>query len=72
MPNGKTEGPSRAQKLVLAVLEKPRPYPPTIREIAAEIGCTPSNIHAHLTALRKKGMVEWEERKPRTLRVAGK
>lgn len=45
-------------------------YPPSARDLAANLGiASPSTIHGHLVRLRKKGYVDWEESKPRTLRV---
>jgi SOS-response transcriptional repressor LexA len=64
-----TDGLTPTQQSVLDVLNGPRPYPPTVRELAAILDCSTSNAYAHLLMLRRKGMVEWEPGKPRTLRV---
>ncbi|MEK8128631.1 transcriptional regulator [Paenibacillus filicis] len=45
-------------------------YPPTFREVADLVGLqSSSTIHGHLERLKKKGLLDWEESKPRTLRI---
>jgi DNA-binding IclR family transcriptional regulator len=42
---------------------------PTVRELAAQLGFSPSAAHRYLERLREEGKVEWEPGKYRTLRV---
>lgn len=45
-------------------------YAPTNRELCKLAGLnSPATIHGRLAALRRKGIVEWEESKPRTLKL---
>ena len=44
-------------------------YPPSVAEVASEIGTTTNGAYDHLRALRKAGKVDWEARKARTLRI---
>lgn len=45
-----------------------RGYPPTIRELAADLGMSATNgVAQTLHALRRKGWVHWEPRHSRTL-----
>lgn len=45
-------------------------YPPTTREISQIVGHkSTSTTHGYLERLRKSGYVDWEEAKPRTLRI---
>ena len=44
-------------------------YPPTDEEIANHIGTVRSVIQVHRVAMRKSGLITWEPRKARTLRV---
>ncbi len=45
-------------------------YPPTVREIGAEMGLTsPASVHAHLLALEKKGYIRRDSSKQRALEV---
>lgn len=43
-------------------------YPPTVREIAAEVGCAPVRAHAHLQALHAAGLIRLDG-KPRAIAV---
>lgn len=43
--------------------------PPTVREIAAEIGRSVSTTHKTLIKLREKGYITWEDSKCRTIRL---
>ena len=63
---------SRRQQEVLDALAELRThhdYPPTVREIADELGIQVSTAHAHLLQLRRHGLVEWRPGRPRTLRI---
>lgn len=45
-------------------------YPPTVREIGAQMGLTsPASVHAHLLALEKKGYIRRDSSKQRALEV---
>ena len=44
-------------------------YPPTVREIAADLGHNPSDIQQKLWRLRRDGVVTWDEGRTRTVRV---
>ena len=45
-------------------------YPPTTRELAERVGIKgPNALNDHLWALRRKGYVEWQDGKARTLRI---
>ncbi len=45
-------------------------YPPTIREIATELGIkSSSTVHEHLSNMRKKGYINFIDTLPRTLSI---
>ncbi|CAM3889693.1 HTH domain-containing protein [Cohnella lubricantis] len=45
-------------------------YSPSVRELAAILNIqSPSTVHAHLQSLKRKGMIDWEPDRPRTLRI---
>ena len=45
-------------------------YPPSVREMAAAVGlCSPSTVHAHLSALEAHGLIKRDKTKPRALEV---
>ncbi len=44
-------------------------YPPTLDEIAAEMGITKGTLQYHMTALRKKGAVSWNTGAARSVRI---
>ena len=45
-------------------------YAPSIREICEALGLrSTSTVHYHLTALAKKGLIQWEEGKNRAIKV---
>lgn len=44
-------------------------YSPSIRDIAQSLDRDVNVIHRRLLALRKSGLVEWQDGKSRTLRV---
>ncbi len=46
-----------------------RGYPPTIREIAEELGCAPATALARLRALQSKGRIERDPTRPRAIRI---
>jgi len=44
-------------------------YPPTLDEIAAEMGITKGTLQYHMTALRKKNAITWNPGSARSVRV---
>src|SRR5262245_65592581 len=48
---------------------KAKRHPPTIRELAAETGVSPTTVVYHLQNLQKWGYVDWNPHLPRTLRA---
>jgi repressor LexA len=44
-------------------------YPPTIREIAEHFKMSVKGAHDHITALKRKGQIKHEEKRPRTLEL---
>jgi len=66
------QGLTKRQKLVLDFIQKcidTRGYPPTLREIGAQMGIHSTNgVNDHLHALQKKGFLKREEMKSRALR----
>ena len=62
----------RTEQILEAIdeLTKEKGFPPSIREISERVGLkSSSTTKGHLDRLRKKGFVEWEEGKPRTLHL---
>jgi repressor LexA len=48
-------------------------YPPTVREIGAEVGlASPSTVHAHLAKLEQAGYLRRDPTKPRALELVGR
>jgi repressor LexA len=48
-------------------------YPPTVREIGAEVGlASPSTVHAHLANLERAGLLKRDPTKPRALELVGR
>jgi repressor LexA len=48
-------------------------YPPTVREIGAEVGlASPSTVHAHLANLERAGLLRRDPTKPRALELLGR
>ena len=48
-------------------------YPPTVREIGAEVGlASPSTVHVHLAKLEQAGYVRRDPSKPRALELVGR
>ncbi|WP_342538316.1 winged helix-turn-helix transcriptional regulator [Sporosarcina sp. FSL K6-1540] len=45
-------------------------YSPTIREIAVAVGLkSPSTVHGHLDRMRDKGIIDFVDSLPRTIRI---
>ena len=60
------------QKEILSFIAeyiKNRSFPPTIREVAEYFSISVKGAHDHVTALRKKGQLKQEEKRPRTLEL---
>ncbi len=63
---------TRQKEIVNAIVAyvEERNYPPTTREIGELVNLKSSGtVHGHLNKLRRKGYLDWEEGKPRTLKV---
>lgn len=62
----------RQQQVLNAIASyiKEKGYPPTVRELAQELGFkSTSTLHAHLQRLEKKGYISKEKGKPRTITI---
>jgi len=62
----------RTEQILNAIdeLTKEKGFPPSVREIGEWVGLkSSSTTKGHLDRLRKKGLVDWEEGKPRTLHL---
>ena len=61
------------QRAILEFIERQtseRGYPPSVREIGAEVGLTsPSTVHSHLNTLQKLGYLRRDPSKPRAIEV---
>lgn len=61
------------QQAILTYIEqqmRDRGYPPSVREIGAEVGLTsPSSVHSHLATLQRHGYLMRDPSKPRALKV---
>ncbi|MEK5503261.1 MULTISPECIES: LexA family protein [Bacillus] len=65
----------RTEQILEAIdkLTKEKGFPPTVREIGDRVGLkSSSTTKGHLDRLRAKGLVDWEEGKPRTLHILRK
>ena len=64
--------PTDRQREILAWLSRyiaERGYSPTVREIGDHYGFTTNGVSCHLRALRRKGLIEWQQSRSRTLRL---
>jgi repressor LexA len=65
---------SERQRAILEFIEnqmRERGFPPSVREIGAEVGLTsPSSVHAHLATLQRYGYLERDPSKPRAIKVS--
>jgi repressor LexA len=61
------------QRAILEFIERNlrgRGYPPSVREIGAEVGLTsPSTVHSHLATLQRLGYLQRDPSKPRAIEV---
>ncbi|MGH1490438.1 MAG: transcriptional repressor LexA [Acidimicrobiales bacterium] len=64
---------TKRQHSILEYIEQEmrgRGYPPSVREIGAEVGLTsPSSVHSHLATLQRHGYLMRDPSKPRALKV---
>ncbi len=64
---------TKRQHAILEFIEQQmrgRGYPPSVREIGAEVGLTsPSSVHSHLATLQRHGYLMRDPSKPRALKV---
>jgi repressor LexA len=64
---------TQRQRDILEVIERSvreRGYPPSVREIGAEVGLTsPSTVHTHLATLQRLGYLRRDPTKPRAIEV---
>ncbi len=64
---------TKRQHSILEYIEREmrsRGYPPSVREIGAEVGLTsPSSVHSHLATLQREGYLMRDPAKPRALKV---
>lgn len=62
------------QRAILEFIEssmRENGYPPSVREIGAEVGLTsPSTVHSHLDTLQRFGFLVRDPSKPRTIKVS--
>jgi repressor LexA len=62
------------QRSILEFIEsqmRERGFPPSVREIGAEVGLTsPSSVHAHLATLQRCGYLQRDPSKPRAITVS--
>lgn len=59
----------RILQYLLETIEE-RGYPPSVREIADNVGlASPSTVHAHLEALERKGYLSKDPTKPRAIEI---
>lgn len=64
---------SKRQQMILDVVQKSvetKGYPPSVREIAAQVGlASPSTVKHHLDALEERGLIRRQARHPRALDI---
>jgi repressor LexA len=64
---------TKRQQSILEYIEREmrsRGFPPSVREIGAEVGLTsPSSVHSHLATLQREGYLMRDPAKPRALKV---
>jgi SOS-response transcriptional repressor LexA len=64
-----------SERIVEAIIDLTNEYgyPPTIREISQRVGLSSSSTtKSHIDRLKRKGIVDYEPTKPRTIRVLKK
>ena len=56
--------------IIINLFIKHKGYSPTVREIAKEMKLnSPATVYYHLTNLKEKGYIIWEEKESRTIRL---
>lgn len=64
---------TKRQRSILEFIEREmrgRGFPPSVREIGAEVGLTsPSSVHSHLATLQREGYLTRDPDRPRALKV---
>lgn len=56
----------------IAALIERNEFPPTVRDLAIVLKIrSPNGVMSHLRPLRKKGWLDWQDGKARTLRLIG-
>lgn len=63
---------STHERIIVAINELTHEfgYPPTVREIGDRVGLkSSSTVKGHLDRLKRKGLVDFEYKKPRTVRI---
>lgn len=63
---------SRQEEILLFIIKriKEKGYPPSVREICANVGlASTSTVHAHLARLEEKGIIRKDPTKPRALEI---
>jgi repressor LexA len=69
MPIAKTSRQTEVLEFIICNIRE-HGYAPSIREICLGLGLrSTSTVHYHLTALAKKGLIQWEEGKNRAITV---
>lgn len=66
--------PARQRDVLNAIVELSEQcgYPPTLQELATHLGLkNRMTVHQHVSALKKKELVQWEPKLNRSLRVVG-
>lgn len=47
-------------------------YPPTLKEISEVANMTAGGVRYHLSALKRRGLIDWQEGASRTIRILKK
>lgn len=69
----RSEGTSREQRAVMKAIRRARnlhpAYGPSISELATALGVNKTDVYQKLMRLRRDGLVEWEDRIARSIRL---
>lgn len=60
------------ERVLIAITDliKEKGYPPSVREISERVGLkSSSTTYGHMVRLKMKGLITWDESRPRTLRL---
>lgn len=64
---------TRRQEILRAITHlEQQGYPPTMRELAAEVGLSVAGTYKQLVRLREEGLVTWRSNSNRTLQRTGR